>query len=173
MKNSARRHSHSNRQSLPIAACDSFHARGVSAAAAGNNELAASLFVQAIQVGGPRAEYCFSLARVLQACGNFSAAAACYRQAIAEAPGSIPLHLDLARVLLQDQRIADAIAVLKLALTAQPDVAEGWALLGGALSLAGQKPVAMEALQRAVALDPEQAGFHYDLNFLTIHGGVI
>ena len=128
-----------------------------------NNELAASLFVQAIELGGPRVEYCFSLARVLQSGGNYSAAAACYRQAIAGAPDNVPLHLSLARVLLQDQRVADAIEVLKLALTAHPDAfSEGWALLGGALSLAGQKPMALEAMQRAVALDPEQAGFHYD-----------
>jgi len=168
MKISAKPHSHWKKQShappgKATPACDSFHARGVSAAAGGNTELAASLFVQAIQLGGPRVEYCFSLAKVLQACGNYGAAAACYRQAIAGAPGNIPLHLSLARVLLQDQRLADAIAVLKLTLTAQPDVAEAWALLGGALSLAGQTLTAMEALQQAVALDPEQAGFHYDL----------
>ncbi|HXJ44527.1 MAG TPA: tetratricopeptide repeat protein [Bryobacteraceae bacterium] len=145
---------------------NSLHISGLAAAAEGKHELAASLFGQAIQLEGPKAQYCESLARALQACGRFAQAAICYQQAIAGAPDNTQLYLELARTLLQDNRGTDAIAVLGHALAAEPNAAWAWALLGGALSLTGHSAHAPEALRRAIELEPGQAGFHYDLGLV-------
>lgn len=45
-------------------------------------------------------------------------------------------------------------------------MAEGWALLGGAMSLAGSGDRAVEALKRAIAIHPDESRFHYDLGVI-------
>lgn len=172
MTNRARKSSHHSTRIRPAAAPgESFHTRGVSAAAKGKHELAASLFAQAIQLSGPNAPYCHSLARSLHASGKYRQAAVCYQQAMAGEPDNINLHLGLAKALFQENRIGETVAVLKDALTRQPNVAEGWALLGNALSAGDRHELASEALHKAISLDPGQAGFHYDLGFVLSRTG--
>jgi Flp pilus assembly protein TadD len=162
------------KRSQPAAsASDSLHAKGLSAASSGKYELAASLFVEAIQLAGPAVHYCHSLARSLQASGKYSQAAVCYKQAIGGAPGNVQLYLELARALLQDNRDTEAVNVLRHAVAVQPNAAEGWALLGGALSLTGHSGHALEALRQAIALDAGQASFHYDLALVLSQNGEV
>ena len=162
---------HSKRTRPAAAPGDSFHARGESAAAKGKHELAAALFAQAIQVSGPSAPYCHSLARSLHASGKYRQAAVCYQQAMVGEPDNIQLHLGLARALFQENRIGETVAVLRDALAGEPNAAEGWALLGNALSQADRHELACEALHKAISLDPRQASFHYDLGFVLSRTG--
>src|ERR1035438_5296585 len=140
--------------SVPSGTGSKLYALGLSAMKKHNFELAASQFVQAIQIAGPDSEYCQSLAEALHAAGKLPQSATCYEQAIAGNPGGGHLYFALARVLLQDNRPPAAVNVLKQALAIKPNAAEGWALLGGAMSMNGQPALAAQALQRAVNLDP-------------------
>ncbi|HTA44372.1 MAG TPA: tetratricopeptide repeat protein [Bryobacteraceae bacterium] len=162
---------HSKRTRPATSSGESFHAKGVSAAAEGKHDLAAALFAQAIQLSGPRAPYCHSLARSLHASGRYRQAAVCYQQAMVREPENIHLHLGLARALFQENRIGETVAVLRDALAGKPNVAEGWALLGNALSHADRYELAREALDRAISLDPTQPGFHYDLGLVLSRTG--
>ena len=129
-------------------------------------ELAASLFARAIQIAGPLAGYCENLAAALRGAGNLRQAAICYEQAISGDPGDVRLYLELARVLMQDGRAAEALMHLKGALALTPESAEAWALLGGAMSLSGHSALAAEALKQAVDLDASQAAYQFDLGLV-------
>src|SRR5690349_1642126 len=76
------------------------HALGLSAMYEKNFDLAAGLFGKAIQVAGPVAPYCESLARALYGGGKFRQSAACYEQAILGSPEEIRLYFALSRVLI-------------------------------------------------------------------------
>ena len=141
-------------------------ALGLSAMKDRDFDRAAGLFARAIQIEGPRSEYCGNLAAALLGAGKFRQAATCYEQAISVEPGNIRFHLDLARALMQDGRAIDAVTHLKRTLTLKPESAEAWALLGGAMNLTGQTAIAAEALQQAVELDPGQASYHFDLGLV-------
>jgi len=142
------------------------HALGVSAMQQRDFDRAASLFAQAIGIAGPVPEYCGELAEALNRAGKFRQAAACYEQALAGDPGHVQFYLNLARVLILDDRAEAAVTVLKRALKWMPESAEAWALLGGALNLTGQTAAAAAALQKSVDLDSGQASYHFDLGLV-------
>ena len=153
---------------LPVAQTDSadpavLYSLGVRAAEQAEYQLAAALITRAIRYGGPGARHCKTLAEIFTAQGLHGQAALCYRQALIDQPAEIGLYFGLARALINDSRPAEGAGVLAQAIALQPEVAEGWALLGAAFSLSGQRRDAVDALSHAIRLQPAEARFYYDL----------
>jgi tetratricopeptide (TPR) repeat protein len=138
---------------------------GVRAAEQAEYQLAAALISRAIRYGGPGARHCKTLAEIFLAQGLNGQAALCYRQALIDQPADVTLYFGLARALINDSRPAEGAGVLAQAIALQPEAAEGWALLGAAFSLSGQRRDAVDALQHAIRLQPTEARFYFDLGF--------
>lgn len=96
----------------------------------------------------------------LQQNGRGAEAIAEFRAALELAPASSDFAYNLALALLNSEDAAGAIAVLD---RHPVKTSDGFALRGAALSAAGRVPEAIEALRRAVALDPNNADSLHDL----------
>ena len=72
-------------------------------------------------------------------------------------------HRDLARVLLNEHREADAIAEMRAAIPFDPSDADLFQMLGGALTDTGDLHGAVTALRRAVELKPDLFTARFDL----------
>lgn len=88
---------------------------------------------------------------------NYEAAEVFLRGAVAANPQNLRNHLDLARCLLNQKRFADAAQGLRDAITAFPDRAEGYALLGHVLRWCGEHREALVHLARAIELEPNNS----------------
>ncbi len=93
-----------------------------------------------------------ALAESAEALGRLGTAMTLYRQAFARAPGRHSLAYG--RFLVRLGRDAEAIAVLRTALAADPDSAAAQFELGRAYLESGQLDAAVTALTQAVALAP-------------------
>src|SRR5438876_634124 len=78
---------------------------------------------------------------------------------------------DEARNLLQQKRPADAARVLRRHLSSQNGTAADHMLLGVALAQSGEGLAAIQSLEQAVAMEPENAAAHYNLGQLYRQGG--
>jgi Flp pilus assembly protein TadD len=72
-------------------------------------------------------------------------------------------YLNYASFLLEHDRAADAIPLLKRAVAIAPRCADCHGKLGRALTLTGQTAPAIAELRQAVQLSPREAKFHFDL----------
>jgi Flp pilus assembly protein TadD len=95
------------------------------------------------------------LAGALVKTGKDDEAATEYRALLAAHPDDTQAMVQLAQILLRQQRFADAIVVLRQLTVARP--ADPWAFggLGIALASSGHLDEAIEAFQRQVAFDPQ------------------
>lgn len=94
--------------------------------------------------------------------GRLDDAQACYREALATDPADIASHVNLAFVLLEQQRPGDASALLQHALAlpaarAFADAQDAWFLLGQARQQEGQPGAAVAAYEQALRLRPDFA----------------
>lgn len=74
-------------------------------------------------------------------------------------------------IYMQQGRFPDAIVQLKLAAELQPTNGDAWALLGSVLKDSDDPAGALDALTRAVALEPDQPSLHIQLAALDIEAG--
>ena len=86
--------------------------------------------------------------------GRHGDAAAFFRKAIAQQPLDAGLQAGLGISLFETGDVEGAIAALRLACELAPNVAAGWYNLGKALKLQVRTEQAIEALQRALRIDP-------------------
>jgi cytochrome c-type biogenesis protein CcmH/NrfG len=73
---------------------------------------------------------------------------------------------DEARLLLRNQRPAEAARLMRASLADRPGTAGEQMLLGVALAQTGERTEALAALERAVLLDPDDAAAHFNLGQL-------
>ena len=123
---------------------EALHLLGLVAESKGSSEMAAGLVGRAIEIQGPVAEYCATLARVLRSQGKLTQAEACNRQ---------------------------AAGILARQLSAHPDNAEDWRLLGSIFQALDRPGDALEALRRAAELRPDSAEAQYDLGLALSRAG--
>jgi tetratricopeptide (TPR) repeat protein len=97
--------------------------------------------------------------------GQLTQTIAAYEQAIALEPGDVSPHIPLARLLILEGRIPEAIRRAGQAIEMTADARESaaaWAVLGMAHDWNGDIEEAIDACQRAVELDPTYAeGYAY------------
>lgn len=82
------------------------------------------------------------------------AAEASYRQVLALEPASLPAAQQLAAVLVQQKRLADAVQQTQMALQHHPDNVDLWLILGHLQLALEQTDAAQSAYRRAEALQP-------------------
>lgn len=131
----------------------------------GDDEGAIKAFGKAVALQPSNAQALFFLATTLERAGENQAAADTYRKLIALKPGSYEGHLGLGAMLLK-RGGADAEAGLKelgVALQINPNLYEARVGLGRALVSRGRPLEAIEHLQRAAELAPDNPEPHYQL----------
>jgi tetratricopeptide (TPR) repeat protein len=102
---------------------------------------------------------------LLQAKGDFPAAAGEYRKAIAIKPSFLAAHLGLARSLNSDHRTGEAEQEVRSVLDLSPNDAEGNYLMGEILVNRSELASALPFLQKALHAAPEELPYvHADLS---------
>jgi tetratricopeptide (TPR) repeat protein len=102
---------------------------------------------------------------LLRAKGDFAAAAAEYRKAIAIKPSFLAAHLGLARSLKSDHRVDQAEQEVRSVLELSPDDAEGNYLMGEILVDQSQPANALPFLLKALHAAPDEIPYvHADLS---------
>jgi len=76
------------------------------------------------------------------------------------------LHLSRGRLALEAQRYAEAADEFRKAIAARPESVTGRVNLGGALTLMGDLPGAIEQFEAVLRIAPENANAHYNLGLL-------
>ena len=99
-------------------------------------------------------EVWFWLALAREAQRDWPAAERAYREAIARAPGEVALGLGVARTLISQDRLDEALATARALLAVQREDARVWALIGWIEIRRGQAPAAAAALDEAIRLAP-------------------
>nr|WP_274390015.1 hypothetical protein [Azospirillum doebereinerae] len=95
--------------------------------------------------------------------GNFGAAESGYRAFLADRPNHSQTLQMFSLLLMQQKRSAEAMAVYRRVIDAEPAVPNHWANFGGMLRGAGQAAVAGDAYRRALALDPAHGAATFNL----------
>lgn len=78
---------------------------------------------------------------------------------------------DQARALLRDQRVAEAVRLMRATLMERSGTAEEYGLLSTALAQSGDTAAALHALEEAVVVDPSDAIAHYNRGQLYLQEG--
>ncbi len=126
-------------------------------------DAAVELIAKAISADGAQPAFHANLGEAFRHLGKLDDAAACYRRALAMAPGLAPAHSALGGVLHGQGRLAEAVAALTEALRLNPQDDYARARLGQVL-LDQNKPSEAEACFRRVLLtQPELALAHFNL----------
>ena len=123
----------------------------------GRYDEAAPLAREAVMAHPGRERNWLNLGRILAEAGRNAEAAEAFAEAIRRAPGEADARINLGIVLSRGDThaIAAAIDVLDEAIQLRPDLAKGW-LARGMVRLRQERPdLALEDLETAVGLDPE------------------
>jgi tetratricopeptide (TPR) repeat protein len=116
--------------------------------------------IQKLVVNGDRDEHTFGwLAHLLARIGHLDAAEAVYRQVIDIAPGVASYRLSLADILDRIGRKEEAVAIVQAMISDNDHDPHLYARLGHLLSQIGDLEGAECALNRAVAIAPDEHGF--------------
>ena len=109
------------------------------------------------------------LSYVLNQAGQDSRATAAARQAVAAEPAVIDHRLNLASLLTTRGLYAEAEDEINRALDIDTDHPAAWRTLSGVLAARDKLAEALDAAERAVALQPDQAEFRIHLQYLRRH----
>lgn len=157
---------------------ESLHLLGLLHAETDRVDTAVQLLRVAIGIEGPRPYLCRNLGIILERAGDGTAAAACYRQALEEAPEDHELWAGLARLLTVLNRHADAAAAWLCALQSAPSEAgcdvQYRLPLADALALAGERAAAVAHYDQVLLREPENvaATFHRAVAYMQENDGV-
>jgi SAM-dependent methyltransferase/Tfp pilus assembly protein PilF len=102
----------------------------------------------------------FSRALERHLAGNWQAAEALYREALALAPDRPSILFNLGRLALDQKRFGEAESWLSEAVRAAPNDHEAWCSLGIARARQGRLPGALSDIDQAIALQPGFAAAH-------------
>lgn len=103
------------------------------------------------------------LGALAQRRGDAAGAAERYRQALELAPGQPALAANLAAALAQQGAMSAALAAAQTALAGDAQLGPAWKVAGSAHAALGDLDQASQALEKAVALSPDDADAHYQL----------
>ncbi|HEY7188576.1 MAG TPA: tetratricopeptide repeat protein [Vicinamibacterales bacterium] len=95
---------------------------------------------------------------------DFDAAAAAYARRIALTPNDSAAHLDLADIYRAQDKLDAALAESLVAALIDPSSARSFATIGQIHAVSGRDDDAVQALRKAVALDPAHLEAHYALS---------
>lgn len=101
-----------------------------------------------------------------QEAGDFAAAEAAYRSALAVDPALAPVYNALGSLYVAWQRPFEAIPLYQQATRLEPETAEFWRNLGIVQANQGQTEAGIRALETAVALTPDNPMLHFVLGQL-------
>jgi tetratricopeptide (TPR) repeat protein len=101
-----------------------------------------------------------------QEAGNYAAAEAAYRSALAVEPALAPVYNALGSLYVAWQRPSEAIPMYQQATQLEPETAEFWRNLGIVQANQGQTEAGIAALETAVALTPDDPMLHFELGQL-------
>ncbi|MBN1478186.1 tetratricopeptide repeat protein [Candidatus Sumerlaeota bacterium] len=86
--------------------------------------------------------------------GDWDLAESSFEEALAQNPGHLESHVNLARIWIGQGKTTQALERLGVVLGLAPDYPVAWYLRGEALKISGDLPAAEEALRHALSLDP-------------------
>jgi len=142
-----------------------------SALAAGDTQLAVTLFEKQLQTEPNSLDAKLGLGDAIYQMGDLARAGVLYGQVAATAPDNARAMLGLGRVALRQRHLDEAEQEYRKLVAAQPDspvAAEG---LGTTLDLEGKHAEAQQVYRRALAQHPEEAGLRADLGLSMILAG--
>jgi len=123
---------------------------------------AAEHYKKAIAKSPNQPDLCYDYAHALWASGDFPSALQQYRHVLELNPGDYRASWEAARIALLDNP-EDALRFATRALELKPDTAEALSIRGRALIALGKPSNAVEDLKKATALDPNNAGYYFQL----------
>jgi Tetratricopeptide repeat len=103
--------------------------------------------------------------------GDWELAESSYEEALAQNPGHLESHVNLARVWIGQGKIPQTLERLDVVLSLAPDYPVAWYLRGEALKVIGDLPASEEALRRALELDPSHQSSARALMSLLFNAG--
>jgi glycosyltransferase involved in cell wall biosynthesis/Flp pilus assembly protein TadD len=122
---------------------------------AGRNAEAQSILASAARLAPHSADPLYLLGELMQAAGQPAQAISHYRSALQVQPGFAPACAPLCKLLYEQGDLAGAAAVMRSAIEFHPDRAD-FHLFAGNIALSRQEPAqAVQAFERALALQPE------------------
>jgi tetratricopeptide (TPR) repeat protein len=115
----------------------------------------------------------YSLGVIYGQLGDLAAATEEYSKALAIDPGHVSSRINVANILLRQERPREAVHHLEVAIAEAPGNGSAHNSLGFAYMMLGDVPRAIAAFQRAVALSSsDRADIHYNLARLYRHQGM-
>jgi tetratricopeptide (TPR) repeat protein len=124
---------------------------------------AVTAYRRAIALAPDLAEAYSRLGNLLHAQGYRDQALAYFRGAAAASPNSTLGRLNRVKVLLEEEKSAEAETVLRTTIALDPGSSEAYRLLGNTLREAGRFEEAIPCLSKATDLDPTQISAYHDL----------
>ena len=134
--------------------------------AEGKDREAAIQFSNAIKIDKNFADAHYALAQAYVRLRSFSLAYSEFQRTVDLAPTNYKARLDLGNMLLAGGRADDAQAQANAVIAAQPNNADGHALLARVAATRGQKDVALTEIRRALELAPDEGALHETLAML-------
>jgi tetratricopeptide (TPR) repeat protein len=123
---------------------------------------AAEHYKRAIAKSPNQPDLCYDYAHALWASGDFPDALQQYRHVLELNPDDYRASWEAARIALLDNP-EEARRLASRSLELKPDVAEALSIRGRALLALGKPSDAVEDLKKATALDPNNAGYYFQL----------
>jgi tetratricopeptide (TPR) repeat protein len=142
---------------------DALYFLGLMARQLGQQDVASDLILHAIAADAANPMYYNTLGNIHTDSGQYAAAAARYRQALACQPDYVEALFNLGKVLQQQGHADQAIASYRKALAVRPDYAEAHNDLAVALMAMGQLDAAIASFQQALRCQPGYAEAHNNL----------
>jgi tetratricopeptide (TPR) repeat protein len=124
---------------------------------AGRYQLTAQLLSQALRAQPNNPMFWYLAGATAKALRQPDNAEQCWRKAVALAPGFAEAHYELAVLLQENKRVAEAIPAYRLALQMAPRDAQVLNNLGSALATLGQLDEALQRFDEALAVKPDYA----------------
>jgi len=104
--------------------------------------------------------------------GQLDMASVEFEQELEIAPDNISAYKDLAEIHLEQDKVQDAILVLRKGIARNPEAADLFATLGRAYLQISDQAQAIAVLNRATRIDPDVSSFHYQLGRAYLKAGL-
>ena len=142
---------------------DAYFRLGIALEQLGDSRSAIAAYDRATALQPSLTEAWFRAGALVHSMGHIREAIGCFRRAASSKPKSALGRLGAARVLLAEERSAEAERHLRAMLSADQGNAEAHDLLGNLLAESGRFEEARKSFTQAVAGAPHMAGSYYDL----------
>ena len=136
--------------------------------AQGKDREAAIQYANALKIDKNFADAHYALAQSYLHMGALSAAFGELQRTVALQPANYKARIDLGNMFLAGGRVDDAQVQADAVMAAQPDNADGHALLSRIAARRGQKDLALTEIRKALELSPNEAVLHETLALLEV-----